>query len=240
MTDNIAFLPFQESVMDELRTTEGMIFRDEIAKKLFLDIKFLLLDEFYSAQKEDRLREFLNECAAWSPETANKLLKFAALKYPGIQERLTPVSVLYAKHLFTRTTTEQKISMKKPHLSSFLHGMFLRLCQVHHVSNGSFFEMDPLKQDFVIRDIFRQTLGSDCIQVIVENEPPVVLKEEFPLTEEREMFFDEKTIGPDDSISRVMENMKSSRTVVTNLSHSSKSSSYKKPQEVKRVKIEEE
>ena len=240
MAENIAFLPFQESVMDELRTTEGMIFRDEIAKKLFLDIKFLLLDEFYAVRKEDKLKEFIDDCLEWSPETSSKVYKAALSKYPGIQERLTTVSVLYAKHLFTRTIAEQKISMKKPHVNSFLQGMFQRMCKVHQVSNGSFFEMDPLKQDFVIRDIFRQTLGADCIQVIVEEEPPVVLKEEVPLSEGREMFFDEKTIGPDDSISRVMENMKSSRTVVSSLSHTSRTSSYKKPQEIKRVKIEEE
>ena len=48
----IGFLPnWQESVMDELRTTEGMIFRDESAKKLFLDIKYFIMEELVSKFK---------------------------------------------------------------------------------------------------------------------------------------------------------------------------------------------
>jgi hypothetical protein len=70
--------------------------------------------------------------------------------------------------------------IRKPQVTLLIKGIFTRFARMHHVRNGSFFDLDPLRQDFVIRDIFRQTLGSDCIQLMEESTdaPPVSVVDE--------------------------------------------------------------
>ena len=165
---DIAFLPnVQESIMDELRTTEGMIFRDECAKKLFLDTKYFVFDTLYSAWKtkdENDYQTYLDLCLLWE-ESFFKELVDRASTIREISDRLINVTVLYAKYLYASSHPENGVSIKKPKLENLLKGMFTRLSKIHHIRNGSFFQLDPLKQDFVFRDTFRQSLGNDCIEI---------------------------------------------------------------------------
>jgi hypothetical protein len=182
--DHVAFLPhLQESIMDELRTTEGMIFRDEGAKKLFLDTKSFLMETFGTKWKNFDTPSFhaaLDEYIGWSDSIADEELQRMKTSYRDIAERLTSVTVLYAKYLYARSNPDMNILIRKPQVTLLIKGMFTRFARMHHVRNGSFFDLDPLRQDFVIRDIFRQTLGSDCIQLMEESTdaPPVSVVDE--------------------------------------------------------------
>ena len=184
--EQVAFLPhLQESIMDELRTTEGMLFRDESTKKLFLDIKSLVIDTL--TERKDALHLLLE----WDSVSQSEVAR--SLRYGDIADRLTSVTVLYAKYLYAKNNPDP-INIKKPRVESLLRGMYSRLARMPTVRSGAFFELDPLRQDFVIRDVFRQALANDCI-VIIEKTPQVLVE-----PEEKE----DEEIYPDDSISAVM------------------------------------
>lgn len=201
MGETIAFLPnIQESIMDELRTTEGMIFRDEGAKKLFIDIKTFVLEALGFSHKTfdaETYKVILDSYVTWDKHVAAKELSRASLPvFADMSERLTPVTVLYAKYLYARSSPDSNISIRKPKLESLLKGMFTRMARIHHVRNGTFFDLDPLRQDFVVRDVFRQTLGNDCIEIANFAMPEVV-----------KTVKDEDEVYPDDSISMVIEKL---------------------------------
>jgi hypothetical protein len=200
--ENLAFLPYlQESVMDELRTTEGMIFRDEGVKKLFLDLKTFVMEPLqvaYSSSSEI-FQGTLDMYLKWDDIKKEELQRIE-LGFSDAIDRLTGVCVLYAKYIYARSTPDTSVSIKKPRMENMLKGMFTRLARLPSIRNGSFFSLDPMKQDFVLRDIFRLSLGNDCINLI-PSESDVVVKEEVEWSAE---LAPNDEIGPDDSISRVM------------------------------------
>lgn len=163
----LAFLPaVSESVMDELRTTEGMLFRDEGAKKLFLDVKALVMESLGSAQATftgELYETVLDRYVAWDAAVATEELQRADAHFRDIGQRLTPVTVLYAKYLYAGAAP---LRIRKPRVDALLRGMFTRLARLRHVRTGTFFELNPLQQDFVLRDMFRQTLATDCITIV--------------------------------------------------------------------------
>jgi hypothetical protein len=187
--EQISFLPhLQESFMDELRTTEGMIFKDEGAKKLFLDTKSLILDTLGSAFTNFDNEAFgytLESYVSWDTHVEEEIISRMHSGYKDIENRLLSVTVLYAKYLYAHTINENSVVISKPKVESLLKGMFTRICRMSQVKNGSFFSLDPIRQDFVLRDVFRLTLGNDCIQVVEkekekEKEAQLgVLKEQF-------------------------------------------------------------
>jgi hypothetical protein len=119
--------------------------------------------------------------------------------------------------------------------------MYTRLSRMHHVRSGAFFELDPVKQDFIVRDVFRQTLGTDCISVIETQKPVTLETESKPEKEEpeKEDIKPEDDIYPDDSISRVMERRAHSvaESGITKVSHVSE---FRMPKAVRRVHITDE
>lgn len=207
-SDQLAFLPsINETVMDELRTTEGMLFRDENAKKLFLDAKDLLIESMYSAYKNfkgEMYQSVLDKYRYWEPYVEAEEMSRMKLNFKEIETRLLPVTIFYAKFLFNQ---DDVINIRKPKVETFLKGMFTRLAKYPHVRSCTFFEMDPLKQDFVIRDIFRQTLSNDCIQIVMKQEIHVIDDEKQYLNnvQEEKYIKEIEEVFPDDSISVLLE-----------------------------------
>lgn len=184
--EQISFLPhLQESFMDELRTTEGMIFKDEGAKKLFLDTKSLVLDTLGAAFANFDNEAFgytLDSYISWDTNIEEEILSRMHSGYKDIETRLLSVTVLYAKYLYAQTINENSVIISKPKVENLLKGMFTRICRMPQVKSGTFFSLDPIRQDFVIRDIFRLTLGNDCIQVIDKDKEGIQTKSEEPNT----------------------------------------------------------
>jgi hypothetical protein len=192
--EHVAFLPhLQESIMEELRTTEGMLFRDESTKKLFIDVKSLVIDAL--TERRDRLHQLIE----WDGVADEEIAR--STRYGDISERLTSVTVLYAKYLYAKGNPDP-INIKKPRVESLLKGMYTRLARAPHVRNGTFFDMDPIRQDFVIRDVFRLALANDCI-VIIEKMPAVTVEEDVQDNGASHDAVSE--VYPDDSISAVMD-----------------------------------
>lgn len=195
MNEPIAFVPnINDSIMDELRTTEGMLFRDENTKKLFLDTKELMIESIYSLNRNyenDLYNNILDKYAYWEQYVEAEELDRMRLKFSDIEKRLLSVVITYAKYLYN---ADDVINIKKPKIETYLKGMFTRFAKNPHVRNKKFFDMDVMKQDFVIRDIFRQALSNDCIHV--------VYKQEIRVVEEEEKFVAEE-VYPEDSISMI-------------------------------------
>ena len=166
------FLPnLQESIMDELRTNEGGLFRDELVKKLFIDVKELCMTCLGTAKKafaDDMYDQVLERYAAWDEAVSHGVMD-KAQDFPDAESRLLPSCVLYAKLLYgTYGGTNDPITIKKPSLQTLLKGMMTRLAKQRLVFNGTFYELDPLRQDYALRDIFRQALY-DCIEIVDED-----------------------------------------------------------------------
>jgi hypothetical protein len=165
MQESVGFLQdVRGDIIDELRLSEGMLFRDEGAKILFLDIKYFVLDALQTKWRimdREAYEEELSDIILWSEKREEEECVRSKQEYPGIAERLTEVTMLYAKYLFVKQSSADKkmgISIKKPKVGTLLRGMFTRLCRMHQIRNGTFFDLTPMNQDFVLRDIFRHTL----------------------------------------------------------------------------------
>jgi hypothetical protein len=246
MSETVAFLPnLQESVMEELRTTEGMIFRDEGVKKLFLDLKSFILDSMTASWNlgPENYKFTLEKYLMWTEETEAEEMKKMSINFQDAIERLTNVSVLYAKHIYARSNQENSVSMKKPRMEKMLRGMYTRLARMTAIINASFFTLDPIRQDFVFRDVFRLALGNDCVILVKTEAPEVVIQEEA---------FDKEIeeVGPDDSISRVMHRLEESAAEVepkakasvaeSAVTNATKKSEYRQPKNmIKRIIIDE-
>jgi hypothetical protein len=208
-SSSIEIYPERNSgVIDELRVTEGLIFRDEISKKLFLDTKEFFLETLLTKWRtfdEDSFNECLDEYIEWDEETSKFECEAAEKKYKDIYERLIKVTTLYAKYLFSSLDEEKKIVLKKPLLESFLKGMFSRACKMQQIRTGAFFNYTPLNQDFALRDLFRQTLSADCMDIITSE----VLNIEKENDKAKEIG---KTEEKSENIQNVMEKTKSEIT----------------------------
>lgn len=176
---------------------------------------------------DDMYDQVLERYAAWDDAVSDGVMD-KALEFPDLESRLLPSCVLYSKLLYgSYGGTNEAITIKKPSLQTLLKGMMSRLAKHRLVFNGTFYELDPLRQDYALRDIFRQALY-DCIEIVEEKreepkkEPVVAVMPALPSPSPKasvaphfaqtkgvvgEELSDDDEIYPDDSISRVMENL---------------------------------
>lgn len=175
MQENVGFLQdARGDIIDVLRLTEGVIFKDEGAKILFLDTKYFVLDSLQTKWRimdKEAYEEELSDIIVWSEKREQEECARASQEYPGIADRLTEVTLLYAKYLFVKQDgSASSISIRKPKVGTLLRGMFTRLCRMHQVRNGAFFDLTPMNQDFVLRDVFRHTLSAECMRFLDEED----------------------------------------------------------------------
>ena len=161
-------MDLRSSVLDELLVTEGLLFKDECAKLLYMDVKSqvnkTLLNEWEDKKSMEEYEEFLNVLLDWDDDIEEsqerKVTSYCINNLPK-------VTVLYAKYLFSKEDSNATVKIRKPHISTLLYGIYKRMCRTSHVRSGTYFDLDPLRQDFVFRECFRMAL-SDCIDIIEE------------------------------------------------------------------------
>lgn len=147
-----------QETMQGLITTEGMLFQDEFVKKFYIIIKYYVIEIFENIWNiySDDVNEYCNVLKSFeSFIDLDDLLK----KYPTIEKDLQDCVILYTKYIFKKDI----IKLKKPNILVFLKGFFQKFIQIKSVRNGSFYNSGMLDQDFLFRDIFRQTLFIDCM-----------------------------------------------------------------------------
>lgn len=142
-------------VLDQLRIAEGTLFHYESSKKLFLDLKGVVLDSMERGNSSG-YESYLAGVVHDSTE-----VRAALSTCPDMPKRLAQVSLLYAK--MTKIGTS---SYASPTVETFLQAVFKSLVKLKVVQKNEFLDMDPIKQDYILRDIFRAALVPDGESII--------------------------------------------------------------------------
>jgi hypothetical protein len=158
-------------MLEEFRLMEGTLFQDEEAKLFYLDIKTVVLESLNGAWDKFCASDILFQTAldryyAWEGNVAKEEVERCIQDVQKVVERHYRVAVSYSRQLYGNGTEEDdEIVISKPKFETMLKTMFRRLVKNFHVKSGSFFTLDPVKQDFITRDAFRQALA-ESIKVI--------------------------------------------------------------------------
>lgn len=200
--------------LQELQSRDGKLFQREVARRLYGDMRRVVVDCLSSLRETtegnpDAYREGLEHCRNWHPVVAREEMQNALRMFPDLQARIQAVAVLYAKTLYSeqckllgQPTDLQTMRMQRPNAENLLRGFFRRVCMSSWVKNGSFWDMDPIQQDFVLREAFRDALSQDCVKVTVTAIPAATFSSGSTVLPQQGT--DDGLVTADDSISAVM------------------------------------
>jgi hypothetical protein len=176
-------------ILVQLRLTEGTLFKNESVKRFFLDTKTLVTGLLSEYAESEEYGKKVDELLLWNAELQSELLERCEKVFPDMFTRLTPTCVTYAKSLYNKPGQDVNLQLKEPKFSVYLKSIFTRIASTPCFVNKSFFDMDPINQDFVLRDIFRQALSTDCIE-LKEEEYPSKIEEVYPCDSVSQIFFE--------------------------------------------------
>jgi|688.fasta_scaffold54295_2 hypothetical protein len=157
-------------MLEEFRLMEGTLFQDEEAKLFYLDVKGVVLDSLVAAWDKFSASDVLFQTAldryyAWEGAVGHEEVERCMSDVNNVCERHFHVAVFYSRQLYGNEDFNQKIVIAKPKIEVLLKTLFRRLVRNLHVKSGAFFSFDPMKQDFIVRDAFRQALA-ESIKVV--------------------------------------------------------------------------
>jgi len=132
-----------ESIIDQLRIHDGKLFQNELVLSVYVDFKRLVLNHILLAlSTPGGLKVFLD----WDE---------------GLEESLVE-NLLVTEALFDACVdvfcNELHRVPKNPTLKSMLQSMVSKLCSDSFVVSKQILALDPIKQDFIMREIFRRSL----------------------------------------------------------------------------------
>ncbi len=152
-------------MLDQLRLQDGRLFQSESILALFLDAKAVALEAFTNAlrssERDDALKKLLVDDDSF--DTFESSLK--ALAPSGFEDYhakalhdcvKTSAALLWPTEIFL---------VARPKVLTLIKGLFKRLASTDCIRSGEFLSLDPIKQDFVVREAFRRTLVNDCLVV---------------------------------------------------------------------------
>jgi hypothetical protein len=154
--------------MEFLVTTEGLLFQDENVKKFYLIIKYFILDLLENIWNiySDNLDEYKLLIEEYTKDELNSIFNQLIKKFPKLNDDFIYIIDLYKKFIYK----DEPIFIKSPDISNFLKCFLKKLIPIKQIQNGSYFSFHSIEQDFILRDIFRQTLFMDCLEI--DNEKP--------------------------------------------------------------------
>jgi hypothetical protein len=201
--------------LQELQARDGKLFQREVARRLYGDLRRVVVDCLSSLRETtegspEAYREGLDHCRNWHPVVAREEMQNALRMFPDLQARIQAVAVLYAKTLYSeqckllgQPTDLKTMRMQRPDAENLLRNFFRRVCMSSWVKTGSFWDMDPIQQDFVLREAFRDALSQDCVKVTVAEIPaPATFSSGSTVLPQQGT--DDGLVTADDSISAVM------------------------------------
>jgi hypothetical protein len=160
----------ESTILDQLRLQEGHLFQNERILAMYLDVKAVLSELLVSKL---RANEAFVEASDAILENLEKSLE--SLSPSGTKE-------YHAASLYETVRVVSKLLwpteillVARPKISGLLKGMCLRLSALDTVRTRAYLELDPIKQDFVVREAFRRTVVNDCLVVFEDTPPEVVL-----------------------------------------------------------------
>lgn len=204
-----------DSILDQLRALDGHLFQNETVLVLFLDVKSCIVEPLTSLSRTQSSEDWNTTLSSWasgSDDLVNELKEsMMALKKASTTGALAHQSMLYeaSKKYALLLYPSEMLLVARPKLETLLRGMAQRVGAMDVFKNRSIFSLDPIKQDFVMRDVFRRVLCNDCV-VVFEQEPAAVSSEPAavssepavaPQTAAEEDIDLDSNVGPDDSAS---------------------------------------
>lgn len=200
-----------DSILDQLRALDGHLFQNETVLVLFLDVKSCLLEPLTSTARTQSGEDWNGTMSRWtsgSDDLVDELKAcMLALKKASAGGALAHESMLHeaTKKYALLLYPSEMLLVARPKLDTLLRGMAQRLGAMDVFKNRSFFNLDPIKQDFVMRDVFRRVMSNDCVVVF---EPPVAEAVAVAVTDpvaaqETEDIDLDSNVGPDDSASAI-------------------------------------
>ena len=164
----------EASVLDQIRLQEGRLFQSESIVALYLDTK-AVINEMLLLETTDNL-----------DDASVEMLKILSPK--GIKDYHEKSLHECLKTVARLLWPGENLIIAKPKLVLLFKGMYRRI-----LKRELYLDLDPIKQDFVIREAFRRTLVNDCLVVFEEQLEPI-----------QENFIEAvDEIGPNDSASQV-------------------------------------
>lgn len=214
----------------QLRLTEGTLFKNESVKRFFLDTKTLVIGLLTQYLEGDTYSKQVESLLVWDDEIQNELNDRCEKAFPDMVTRLTPTCITYAKSLYNKPGHDVNLLLKEPKFPVYLKSIFTRVATSTCFINKTFFDLDPINQDFVLRDIFRQALSSDCIS-LKDEEYPSLIEEVYPSDSVSQVFFEPPPSMPQRT------NFEQLEETVKNLEEKSVVSSVCKVPTVRRIEL---
>jgi len=165
-----------QSILEELRCMDGELFKTEVAQKLFLLLKSQASESLSPLYNEKSLAEYtraIDTFKSWPVDIREEELATLESKAGGkeeLRQLWTSVSAQWVR--LTRKSEHAKASVKirTPDAADVLKSFFIHLVSKTWCARGELWTMDPLKQDFVFREVFRQAVG-ESVQILEDSKP---------------------------------------------------------------------
>jgi len=152
------------SVLDQLRLQDGRLFQSESILALFLDAKAVALEAFTRALRSENKEEALTKLIVLDDDDTYELA-LKSLAPSGIEDYHAKALHECVKISANLLWPTEIFLVARPKLSTLMKGLFKRLFATDCIRTSEFLSLDPIKQDFVIRESFRRTLVNDCLVV---------------------------------------------------------------------------
>jgi len=154
------------SILEELRCMDGELFKAEICQRLFLCLKNQASETLETAYTKtpSEYSKVLEMYRSWPVEVSREEL-FTLQQQAGGTEELQSAWVAVSLHwvrLHKKADGSGKMSVKikTPDPRDLLKNFFVSLCSKTWCIKGDLWSMDPVKQDFVFREVFRQSVAN--------------------------------------------------------------------------------
>ncbi len=178
-----------ESIIDQLRIHDGKLFQNESVLAVYVDFKRLVLDNVLLALQ---MPGGLSGLMSWNEKLEQELVQSLTTSDENLRECLNE----YAREL--------KKTAKSITSGSMLKNMMTKLCSDPSVVSKQVLSLDPIKQDFVCREIFRRCLYLylDDSVVPVPDVPDVLDVPDGPDVDTVEAL--DVNVRPEDSASQIL------------------------------------
>jgi hypothetical protein len=153
------------SILEELRCMDGELFKAEICQRLFLWLKSQACEslETLFTKSAQEYAKALEVYRSWPSEVAKEELLTFQEKAGGaeeLQSAWVSVSMHWVRLNKKADAGKTSVKIKTPDPRDLLKNFFVSLCSKSWCIKGDLWSMDPVKQDFVFREVFRTSVGS--------------------------------------------------------------------------------
>lgn len=174
----------EATIIEQLRLQEGRLFQNERTLALYLDLKAVVAEAIVNAAAKNAI----DSLGSLSDAEVDRLLDLLQSLAPqGVSDYHAKSLHECVKSIAKLLWPSQMLLVARPRLSVMIAGMLKRLAV--NSSTRSYADLDPIKQDFIIREAFRRCLVNDCLIIFDSGDGASESSE--------------SEVGPDDSASRI-------------------------------------